>query len=242
MSVNAYAYCLNNPVKSSDSTGHDSLTDIVTKIILSLFIISDACKVNEDFAYYMAGAIILDSNKLFNNVGSWYSSLKTAFKDFCFSDLYSSIKSLDSDIFYEFYINAKDTGKSELIKDFGIKTVTIKYVDYSFKNTIKKQLSNRWQTLLLDLAGKLTNIATASVTENSIFYKITTKITLYANYYTITTIRFIDKKYLYISESVTDYYEYPPTAVATALTATGIELILFLLDLYSLSKGKVIYG
>lgn len=32
-----------------------------------------------------------------------------------------------------------------------------------------------------------------------------------------------------IIESVTDYYEYPPTAVATALTATGMELILFLL-------------
>ena len=39
MSVNAYAYCINNPLKYSDSTGQDVKFDFVFKLLRKLFII-----------------------------------------------------------------------------------------------------------------------------------------------------------------------------------------------------------
>lgn len=241
-SINAYAYCANNPVNFSDPLGNAYVSEagkVVGKIIPTIYLLFDAVKLDVDFAYYLGGAIILDSDYIFKQSSLWYKSFKQDFKNILNSVLYKSIKVLDPNIFYEFFINAKNKKESKLIKDFGIKTVTIEYRRTSLKDSLKSFFGDIQQSIMENISERITNIKTITNTEYSIFYNITTTLIMLPNYFIINTLKFFQSGNIYISESENDYYNYPPGAVATAIFTTVFGIITTLFKAFSTNKGKV---
>ncbi len=54
---NLFAYCGNNPINFSDHTGHDFTWQTVFDIFKAIFLLDDASKLSNNFAYFMASII-----------------------------------------------------------------------------------------------------------------------------------------------------------------------------------------
>ena len=103
----------------------------VAEIISSLFLCWDALEFGgEDFAYWIAGDILLDHENIFGdlNIGSWYKEQKFSFKLLEFSGFYDEIKLLDSEIFKKFYDNVVKFSKDTFNKIISGVKISIRYV------------------------------------------------------------------------------------------------------------------
>lgn len=105
MSVNAYAYCINNPILHFDPTGTDYVSPLgkqVAEIISAIFLTIDASQISDAFAALTANILGSKIENIFN-WEDWYVPLADDFEDFMETSFYKFINFFDENFFFELF-------------------------------------------------------------------------------------------------------------------------------------------
>ena len=127
MSVNAYAYCENNPLIYSDPTGYDATSDVgsvIGDLIGIIFLALEAqARLGDDFAYYIATFFTLNISLMHFNISNeatqkekneakkkqrneffkLFNGLENEFSEFMHSAFYKIIKIIAPEFFFNFF-------------------------------------------------------------------------------------------------------------------------------------------
>ena len=107
MSVNAYAYCINNPILHFDPTGTDYVSPLgkqVAEIISAIFLTIDASQISDAFAALTANILGSKIENIFN-WEDWYVPLADDFEDFMETSFYKFINFLMKTSFLSYLVN-----------------------------------------------------------------------------------------------------------------------------------------
>lgn len=160
MSINAYAYCLNNPIKYSDPTGKTPQGVAVAEIISTILICYDAfLRAGKNFAYIVATEIINNKNVLYqpgenekeraSNAKKWYDDLFDNFIEFTETFFYKLTSIIAPELFLNFF---KESAKEQIeyysMTISNVITITFGLGDgESFFSTLADAVNGRIQTL-----------------------------------------------------------------------------------------------
>ena len=110
--------------------------------------LDDASKVSEDFAYYLAGIFVTDSDILFEQSSVWYFFLRSNFETFMITPLYDEIKSYNSNIFKDFFDNCVEKGVANLVQTFESNIdIQVGYTNNFLEKLLDDLISSFWKKL-----------------------------------------------------------------------------------------------
>ena len=136
---NLFAYCGNNPINFSDHTGHDFTWQTVFDIFKAIFLLDDASKLSNNFAYFMA-SIISSTTDFFKKFDwNWYVEIKENFKAFSNSVIGKLLDVFNKNFFVDLF-EMTAAGTTDLFKSIG-STIKINFGygnPNSFTNQIKE--------------------------------------------------------------------------------------------------------
>ena len=114
-SINAYAYCANNPLIYTDPTGCTSeLTVAVGEIISAIFLCWDAfLRAGKNFATIIASQLVLDKSIFYqqgatkkeknDNFKKWYNNMYNDFQKLAETTFYKILNFINEEIFIKYY-------------------------------------------------------------------------------------------------------------------------------------------